>query len=60
MDAYLKQERPPSAHSQAAALVATLPVPYRLRDAGVPEAVLDSVAAEEIQVMTASRSFFSC
>ena len=29
-----------------AALVATLPVPHRLRDAGVPEAVLDSVAAE--------------
>jgi maleylacetate reductase len=29
-----------------AALVATLPVPQRLRDAGVPEAVLDSVAAE--------------
>jgi maleylacetate reductase len=29
-----------------AALVATLPVPQRLRDAGVPEAVLDSVAVE--------------
>jgi maleylacetate reductase len=29
-----------------AALVATLPVPYRLRDARVPEAVLDSVAME--------------
>jgi len=29
-----------------AALVATLPVPHRLRDAGVPESVLDSVAAE--------------
>jgi len=29
-----------------AALVATLPVPKRLRDAGVPEAVLDSVAVE--------------
>jgi maleylacetate reductase len=29
-----------------AALVDTLPVPRRLRDAGVPEAVLDSVAAE--------------
>jgi alcohol dehydrogenase len=28
------------------ALVATLPVPQRLRDAGVPESVLDSVAAE--------------
>jgi maleylacetate reductase len=31
-----------------AALVATLPVPQRLRDAGVPEAVLDSVAAEAV------------
>jgi len=29
-----------------ATLVASLPVPQRLRDAGVPEAVLDSVAAE--------------
>jgi len=29
-----------------AALVATLPVPHRLRDAGVPEGVLDSVATE--------------
>jgi len=29
-----------------AALVASLPVPQRLRDAGVPKAVLDSVAAE--------------
>jgi alcohol dehydrogenase class IV len=29
-----------------AALVAALPVPQRLRDAGVPEAVLGSVAAE--------------
>ena len=29
-----------------AALVATLPVPQRLRDAGVPESLLDSVAAE--------------
>jgi maleylacetate reductase len=29
-----------------AALVASLPLPHRLRDAGVPEAVLDSVAAE--------------
>jgi alcohol dehydrogenase len=29
-----------------ATLAATLPVPHRLRDAGVPEAVLDSVAAE--------------
>ena len=46
MDAYLNQARAPSAASQAAALVATLPVPHRLRDAGVPEAVLDAVAAE--------------
>ena len=29
-----------------AALAATLPVPHRLRDAGVPESVLESVAAE--------------
>jgi alcohol dehydrogenase class IV len=29
-----------------AALVATLPVAHRLRDAGVQEAVLDSVAVE--------------
>ena len=29
-----------------AALAATLPVPHRLRDAGVQEAILDSVAAE--------------
>jgi alcohol dehydrogenase len=35
-----------SAPEAVAALVATLPVPHRLRDAGVPEAILDSVAAE--------------
>jgi maleylacetate reductase len=35
-----------SAPEAVAALAATLPVPQRLRDAGVPEAVLDSVAAE--------------
>jgi maleylacetate reductase len=35
-----------SAPAAVAALVASLPVPQRLRDAGVPEAVLDSVAAE--------------
>jgi alcohol dehydrogenase class IV len=29
-----------------AALVASLPVPRRLRDAGVPKAVLDSASAE--------------
>jgi maleylacetate reductase len=38
---------PPTAAARAtAALVASLPVPQRLRDAGVPEAVLDSVAVE--------------
>ncbi len=38
---------PPEAPAEAmAALVASLPVPQRLRDAGVPETVLDSVAAE--------------
>ncbi len=35
-----------SAPEAVAALVGTLPVPHRLRDAGVPEAILDSVAAE--------------
>jgi maleylacetate reductase len=35
-----------SAAEAVAELVATLPVPQRLRDAGVPEAVLSSVAAE--------------
>jgi maleylacetate reductase len=35
-----------SAPEAVAALVASLPVPQRLRDAGVPEEVLDSVAAE--------------
>jgi maleylacetate reductase len=35
-----------SAPEAAAALVASLPVPQRLRDAGVPEAVLGTVAAE--------------
>ena len=35
-----------SAPGAMAALVASLPVPQRLRDAGVPQAVLDSVAAE--------------
>jgi len=41
-------EKPPpeAAAGAAAALVASLPVPGRLRDAGVPEAVLDSVAVE--------------
>jgi maleylacetate reductase len=35
-----------SAPDAVAVLVATLPVPHRLRDAGVPEAVLESVAAD--------------
>jgi len=38
--------RDQSAPEAVAALVASLPVPQRLRDAGVPEPVLDSVAAE--------------
>ena len=37
-----------SAPEAVAALVATLPVPHRLRDAGVPEAILDSIAAEAV------------
>jgi maleylacetate reductase len=41
-----RQGRETSAAEAVAALVATLPVPQRLRDAGVPEAVLSSVAAE--------------
>jgi len=36
------------AAAAVATLVATLPVPHRLRDAGVPETVLDSVAAEAV------------
>ena len=41
-----KSESEMSAPDAVAALLATLPVPHRLRDAGVPEAVLDSVATE--------------
>jgi alcohol dehydrogenase len=41
-----RQGREISAAEAVAALVATLPVPQRLRDAGVSEAVLSSVAAE--------------
>jgi len=37
-----------SAPEAVAALVATLPVPHLLRDAGVPESILDSVAAEAV------------
>jgi maleylacetate reductase len=40
------RERELSAPEAVAALVATLPVPRRLRDAGVPEAILDSAADE--------------
>jgi alcohol dehydrogenase len=53
MDAIARNFPPPLAGEgrlgavwATAALVASLPVPQRLRDAGVPEAVLDSVAAE--------------
>ena len=46
MSAIAEAMRERSAPQAVAALVATLPVPHRLRDAGVPEAVLDSVAAE--------------
>ena len=35
-----------SAPERVAALVASLPVPQRLRDAGVPETILESVAEE--------------
>jgi alcohol dehydrogenase class IV len=35
-----------SAPERVAALVASLPVPQRLRDAGVPESILESVAEE--------------
>jgi maleylacetate reductase len=38
----------PEAAKEAAALVATLPVPHRLRDAGVKENILDSIAAEAV------------
>jgi len=53
MDAIARNFPPPlsregrvGAVRATAALVASLPVPQRLRDAGVPEAILDSVAAE--------------
>ena len=53
MDAIARNFPPPlagegrvGAATATAALVASLPVPQRLRDAGVPETVLDSVAAE--------------
>jgi maleylacetate reductase len=46
MDAGARTRDFAAAPRGVAALVASLPVPQRLRDAGVPEAVLDSVAAE--------------
>jgi alcohol dehydrogenase len=46
MDAGARTRDFGAAPRAVAALVATLPVPHRLRDAGVSEAVLDSVAAE--------------
>jgi maleylacetate reductase len=46
MDAGARTRDFAAAPRAVAALAATLPVPHRLRDAGVPEAVLDSVAAE--------------
>ena len=46
MDAGARTRDFAAAPRGVAALVATLPVPQRLRDAGVPEAVLGSVAAE--------------
>ena len=46
MDAGARTRDFAAAPRGVAALVATLPVPQRLRDAGVPEAILDEVAAE--------------
>jgi maleylacetate reductase len=46
MDAGARTKDFAAAPRATAALVASLPVPQRLRDAGVPEAILDSVAAE--------------
>ena len=46
MDAGARTRDFAAAPRAVAALVATLPVPQRLRDAGVPEGILDSVAAE--------------
>jgi alcohol dehydrogenase class IV len=46
MDAGARTRDFAAAPRGVAALAATLPVPQRLRDASVPEAVLDSVAAE--------------
>ena len=46
MDAGARTRDFAAAPRGVAALVATLPVPHGLRDAGVPEAILDEVAAE--------------
>jgi maleylacetate reductase len=46
MDAGARTRDFAAASRGVAALVASLPVPQRLRDAGVPEGVLDSVASE--------------
>src|SRR4030081_3049955 len=46
MDAGARTRDFAAAPRAVAALAATLPVPHRLRDAGVAEAVLESVAAE--------------
>ena len=46
MDAGARTRDFAAAPRGVAALVASLPVPQRLRDAGVPEAILDEVAAE--------------
>jgi alcohol dehydrogenase len=46
MDAGARTRDFAAAPRAVAALVASLPLPQRLRDAGVPDAVLDSVAAE--------------
>ena len=45
MDAGARTRDFAAAPRAVAALVASLPVPHRLRDAGVPEGILDSVAA---------------
>jgi alcohol dehydrogenase class IV len=44
--ALLQSGRELSAPESVAALVASLPVPQRLRDAGVPQTILESVAEE--------------
>ena len=46
MDAGARTRDFAAAPRSVAALVASLPVPQRLRDAGVQEGIIDSVAAE--------------